>query len=123
MDCSCARTSVPMCTEMCARVGDVYWAAWVEDALCTVGFHICIYMLACRQVSGSFSCIELSQYVPCCVHERVATPRACHVIGCHSSSSPSLGSLGEGRQTRVPAVPYTRVHVRPRGSVLRNMND
>ena len=75
MDCSCACTSVPMCTEMCARVGDVYWAAWVEDALRTVGLHICIYMLACRQVSGSFSCIEL---VPVCAllcaRERVHAP-------------------------------------------------
>lgn len=41
----CVHNSVPMCTEMCARVGDVYWAAWVEDALRTGGFaHLYIHV-------------------------------------------------------------------------------
>lgn len=120
-----------VCAHKCAYVhrdvcpcSDVYWAAWVEDALRTVGFHICIYMLACRQVSGSFSCIEL---VPVCAllcaRERVhAACLSRDIAVSEARASLQPGSLGEGRQTRVPAVPYTRAHVRPRGSVLMNMS-
>lgn len=119
----CVHNSVPMCTEMCACVGDVYWVAWVEDALRTVDLHICIYMLACRQVSGSFPCTErVPVCALLCARERVHVPCLSRDIAVTARALPAWES-GEGRQTRVPAVQYTRVHVRPRGSVLRNMND
>lgn len=38
VDCAlCVHNSAPMCTEMCARVGDVSCVAWVEGALRTGG--------------------------------------------------------------------------------------
>ena len=102
----CVHNSVPMCTEMCACVGDVYWAAWVEDALRTVHLHICIYMLACRQVSGSFPCTE---HVPVCAllcaRERVHVPCLSRDIAVTARALPAWES---GRRT---------ADTRPRGTV------
>lgn len=62
--------------------------------------------------------------MPCRVHVSVCTSLPYHVMQLLQPELSQPGSLGEGAlRTRVPAGLYMSVHVRPRGCVLRNMND
>lgn len=111
--CVCVHSNVHMCTEMRARVGDVYSAARVEDAVRTGGFaHL--YMHVGEQ-TGSVPCTECvrrsdmhERVRVCallCARERVHAPLLSRDVAVSARALPAWES---GRRT---------AHTRPCGTV------
>lgn len=78
----------------------------------------CLCLFPVHRVYSTLMSTGVYGCVPYCVHVSVCTPRPYHMTSCLGPIFPCLRAA-----THIPAGMYTRVHLRPRGSVLSNMND